>query len=120
MNSGECVAKVFALKPPVKLLFFAHKPPPHHGQSYMVQLVLEAFGGDARSESHADNGGAVICYHLDCRFSDGMEDIGRSWFPTTPVWLQRSRGCLMRALAYYTRRADWVAPEPRSFLWRRP
>ncbi len=24
----------------MKLLVFAHTPPPHHGQSYMVQLML--------------------------------------------------------------------------------
>ena len=32
----------------MKLLVFAHTPPPHHGQSYMVQLMLDGFGGDAR------------------------------------------------------------------------
>jgi hypothetical protein len=30
----------------MKLLVFAHVPPPHHGQSYMVQLMLNGFGGD--------------------------------------------------------------------------
>ncbi len=35
-------------KSEMKLLVFAHTPPPHHGQSYMVQLMLEGFGGDAR------------------------------------------------------------------------
>ena len=29
----------------MKLLVFAHTPPPHHGQSYMVQLLLAGFGG---------------------------------------------------------------------------
>ncbi len=31
----------------MKLLVFAHTPPPHHGQSYMVQLMLGklAFAG---------------------------------------------------------------------------
>lgn len=64
----------------VKLLIFAHKPPPHHGQSYMVELLLNAFGGDARTklaDSRAPNSiPAVECYHVDCRFSDGMADIG--------------------------------------------
>ena len=32
----------------MKLLVFAHVPPPHHGQSYMVQLMLNGFGGDCR------------------------------------------------------------------------
>ena len=35
----------------MKLLVFAHTPPPHHGQSYMVQLMLEGFGGDARRKN---------------------------------------------------------------------
>jgi len=65
----------------VKLLIFAHKPPPHHGQSYMVELLLKAFGGDARSPpAHGGvrpAGGDIECYHVDCRFSEGMADIGR-------------------------------------------
>ncbi len=32
----------------MKLLVFAHTPPPHHGQSYMVKLMLDGFGGDVR------------------------------------------------------------------------
>lgn len=28
----------------MKLLVFTHIPPPHHGQSYMVRLMLAAFG----------------------------------------------------------------------------
>jgi glycosyltransferase involved in cell wall biosynthesis len=63
----------------LKLLVFAHKPPPHHGQSYMVQLLLDAFGGDARNARPAKDSqnGGVQCYHVDCRLSDGLEDIGR-------------------------------------------
>ena len=64
----------------VKLLIFAHKPPPHHGQSYMVELLLNAFGGDARNsapDSRPSNPPAAVeCYHVDCRFADGMADIG--------------------------------------------
>ncbi len=37
----------------MKLLVFAHTPPPHHGQSYMVQLMLEGFGGDVRKKNQA-------------------------------------------------------------------
>ena len=59
----------------MKLLVFAHTPPPHHGQSYMVQLMLEAFGGDAR----ASGGSAqrdIQCYHVDARLSKDLGDIG--------------------------------------------
>jgi glycosyltransferase involved in cell wall biosynthesis len=55
----------------VKLLVFAHKPPPHHGQSYMVQLFLETM---AQCESGQE---PIQVYHVDSRFSTGVDDIGR-------------------------------------------
>ena len=58
----------------MKLLVFAHTPPPHHGQSYMVKLMLDHFGGDARSPSHVPS--AVECYHVNSRYSEDLEDIG--------------------------------------------
>ena len=71
----------------MKLLIFAHIPPPHHGQSYMVQLMLAGFGGDrrkrspaARSDSShsADEGRdyGIECYHVNARLSKRLEDIG--------------------------------------------
>ena len=42
----------------MKLLVFAHTPPPHHGQSYMVQLMLEGFGGDRRKASYGNGTGS--------------------------------------------------------------
>jgi len=77
----------------MKLLVFAHTPPPHHGQSYMVQLMLAGFGGDQR-KSHKHSKGVekrerapgsgpresdpygVECYHVDARLSQKLEDIG--------------------------------------------
>src|SRR5690242_8831442 len=62
----------------MKLLVFAHTPPPHHGQSYMVQLMLNGFGGDRRMESNqgaADSHG-IQCYHINARVSKELEDIG--------------------------------------------
>lgn len=91
----------------MKLLVFAFKPPPHHGQSYMVQVLLEALGGDVRGrqEDHAetrrcgDNAqvignqaaqtvsnlaeknlqipGTIECYHVDSRVSESSEDAGK-------------------------------------------
>ena len=59
----------------MKLLVFAHTPPPHHGQSYMVQLMLEGLGGNARIPS-ALKAGSIECFHVNCRVSGTMEDIG--------------------------------------------
>lgn len=67
----------------MKLLVFAHTPPPLHGQSYMVQLMLQGFGGDQRRKSSgapaspapgADLG--IQCYHVNTRLSRRLEDIG--------------------------------------------
>lgn len=63
--------------PLVKLLVFAHTPPPHHGQSYMVKLMLDRLGGDARERAKAGlPPGEVECYHVNARYSETLEDIG--------------------------------------------
>jgi glycosyltransferase involved in cell wall biosynthesis len=70
----------------VKLLVFAHTPPPHHGQSYMVKLMLDRLGGDARkgvkSQSSTDE---IECYHVNARYSENLEDIGS--FRFAKAWL---------------------------------
>ena len=67
----------------MKLLVFAHTPPPHHGQSYMVQIMLGGFGGDCRRRAagRVATGGppaifGVECYHVNARLSQKLEDIG--------------------------------------------
>jgi glycosyltransferase involved in cell wall biosynthesis len=64
----------------MKLLIFAHTPPPHHGQSYMVQLMLEGFGGDRRKRrtdhSERPSAGEIDCYHVNAQLSQDLEDIG--------------------------------------------
>src|ERR1051325_2925183 len=68
----------------MKLLVFAHTPPPHHGQSYMVQLMLNGFGGNQRKSAktaalqQASSGSAfgIECYHVNARLSQKLEDIG--------------------------------------------
>ena len=61
----------------MKLLVFAHTPPPHHGQSYMVKLLLDGFGGDRRrpKATHSASHG-IECYHVNARLSTHLEDIG--------------------------------------------
>jgi glycosyltransferase involved in cell wall biosynthesis len=63
----------------MKLLVFAHTPPPHHGQSYMVQYMLKGFGGDRRKKRNRlqePNPLGVECYHVNARMSKTLEDIG--------------------------------------------
>jgi glycosyltransferase involved in cell wall biosynthesis len=70
----------------MKLLVFAHTPPPHHGQSYMVKLMLDGFGGDCRRRrKKTPDGFGIECYHVNARFSKSLEDIGE--FQGTKIFL---------------------------------
>ena len=70
----------------MKLLVFAHTPPPHHGQSYMVKLLLDGFGGDGRKQkSPTPDAYGIECYHVNARFSKSLEDVGE--FQGTKVFL---------------------------------
>jgi glycosyltransferase involved in cell wall biosynthesis len=63
----------------MKLLVFAHTPPPHHGQSYMVGQMLEGFGGDRRNDGKKEQRGSefgIECYHVNARLSKAIHDIG--------------------------------------------
>jgi glycosyltransferase involved in cell wall biosynthesis len=61
----------------MKLLVFAHTPPPHHGQSYMVKLMLDGMGGNhSNGGKREENSFGVECYHVNARFSKSLEDIG--------------------------------------------
>jgi glycosyltransferase involved in cell wall biosynthesis len=86
----------------MKLLVFAHTPPPHHGQSYMVQQMLIGFGGDARRRPAGPLPvPGLECYHVNARFSEGLEDVGEFqgakillifWFCLQAVWLRFRHG----------------------------
>jgi glycosyltransferase involved in cell wall biosynthesis len=62
----------------MKLLVFAHVPPPHHGQSYLVKLMLDGFGGDQRKRNATPPTAPynIECYHVDVRLSKQLDDIG--------------------------------------------
>ena len=65
----------------MKLLVFAHVPPPQSGQSHAVQLMLNSFGGDRRRQKPKDTGKspnrpAIECYHVNARSSGIPEDNG--------------------------------------------
>ena len=52
----------------MKVVVFAHTPPPHHGQSYMVELMLQGFADPTRG---------IECFHVNAHLSKGMDDIGK-------------------------------------------
>ena len=67
----------------MKLLIFAHTPPPYHGQSVAVKLMLENFGGDRRKAKFRQlppNEFGIECYHVNARFSRQLEDVGEYQF----------------------------------------
>jgi glycosyltransferase involved in cell wall biosynthesis len=67
----------------MKLLIFAHTPPPYHGQSVAVKLMLEHFGGDRRKwkfRQQPPNAYGIECYHVNARFSKQLEDVGELQF----------------------------------------
>lgn len=52
----------------MKLVVFAQTPPPHHGQSYMVELMISGLADGTRS---------VEVFHVNAQFSTSAQDIGR-------------------------------------------
>jgi glycosyltransferase involved in cell wall biosynthesis len=84
-----------------KILVFAHVPPPHHGQSVMVQVLLEGLRADSRFEVH----------HVDARVSDDLEDVG-SFRPQKFVRLFK---CVLQSWwirMRYGRMAFYYVPAP--------
>ncbi len=86
----------------MKLLVFAHIPPPHHGQSYMVKLMLDGFGGDVRHPSSSRPlVEGIQCYHVNARFSRDLADVGEFqaaklflifWFCLQAIWIRFRHG----------------------------
>ncbi len=65
----------------MKLLVFAHVPPPHHGQSYEVLRLLNGYGGNHRERrrriaAEPANPFGIECYHVNARYSRTLEDVG--------------------------------------------
>jgi glycosyltransferase involved in cell wall biosynthesis len=84
-----------------KILVFAHVPPPHHGQSVMVQVLLEGLRADPCFEVH----------HVDARVSDDLEDVGS--FRPAKFW--RLFKCILQAWwirLRYGRMAFYYVPAP--------
>ncbi|MEX2045419.1 MAG: hypothetical protein WD941_08715, partial [Opitutus sp.] len=73
----------------MKLLIFAHTPPPYHGQSVMVKALIDGLHSDSEIE----------VLHVDARLSRNTSDIGRWQFGKLMLlanaclraWLHRAR-----------------------------
>ena len=75
----------------MKLVVFAHVPPPHHGQSQMVQYLVDGF--------RADPSLGVEVLHVDARLSEDLTDVGAA------------RGGKLRKLFAYIRDAKRLGRE---------
>ena len=64
----------------MKLVVFAHTPPPFHGQSYMVKLMLELLGGNCRRACGKPGSDGderrIRCFHINARVSKDLADVG--------------------------------------------
>jgi len=74
----------------MKLLIFAHVPPPYHGQSYEVERLLNGYGGNHRERRLRESTGpanpfGIECYHVNARYSRTLEDVGE--FQGTKIFL---------------------------------
>jgi glycosyltransferase involved in cell wall biosynthesis len=120
----------------MKVLVFAHTPPPHHGQSYMVQLMVTGFGGDQRKGSRrtqgdSSSGGAasaatanrppfgIECYHVNARLSQKLEDIGDFRIGKVLLLLGYCLQAIWCRFRYGVRNFYYIpAPGKRSALYR--
>lgn len=106
----------------MKLLVFAHTPPPFHGQSYMVQTMLEALGGDRRGKPlrHADaTSAAVDCLHVNVRLSRSIEDVGAVGFGKLLRLLWHCADAIWCRFRYRVRAFYYVpAPAKRGAIYR--
>jgi glycosyltransferase involved in cell wall biosynthesis len=105
----------------MKLLVFAHTPPPHHGQSYMVKLMLDRFGGDRRKQSKGEKApvGEIECYHVNSRFSDDLADIGALRIGKVLLMLRYCVEAIWCRFRYGTHAFYYVpAPGKRAALYR--
>lgn len=62
----------------MKLVVFAHTPPPFHGQSYMVKLMLDGFQVGTRDKQ--DRARQLEIFHVDSKLSTNLEAIGKFSF----------------------------------------
>jgi glycosyltransferase involved in cell wall biosynthesis len=103
----------------VKLLVLVHKPPPHHGESYMVQLLLDALGGGVRERPPGSAKSPIQCFHVDARYSRDNEDIGRARFGKVFLALKYAAQAIACRLRHGVNNLYYVPAFPaRAPVWR--
>jgi len=102
----------------MKIVIFAHTPPPHHGQSFMVQLMLAGLGGDVRRAASGERR-EIACFHVNCRVSTGVDDIGTLRFGKLLLLLRYCMEAIWCRLRHGVRTFYYVpAPGKRCALYR--
>lgn len=95
----------------MKLLVFAHVPPPHHGQSQMVKLMVDGF------RAQPDLGIEVL--HVDARLSSGMADVGSVRGGKVQALLRYCRQAIALSRKHGCRTLYYIpSPPKRSSLYR--
>ena len=96
----------------MKLVLFAHKPPPHHGQSYMVELLLNALGGGEREPEASSPSHGITCFHVDARYSTSTQDVGQARFGKVLLALRFSAQAIWFRLRFNARNLYYVPAYP--------
>lgn len=89
----------------MKLVVFAHVPPPHHGQSAMVKLMLDGL--------RTGDFGEFEIHHVDARFSDSMEDLGSGGWRKLSRALRFSAQAIACRLRHGVRTMVYVPAPPK-------
>ena len=89
----------------MKLLVFAHVPPPHHGQSQMVQYIVEGLRrrGDLGIEIH----------HVNARLSGDLQDVGTARGGKIPKLIRHCREARRCARLHGIQSLYYVPSPPR-------
>lgn len=89
----------------MKLLVFAHVPPPHHGQSQMVEYIVE--GLRRRTEL------GIEIHHVDARLSGDLRDVGSARGGKIPRLIRHCREALQCSRKHGIQSLYYVPSPPR-------
>jgi glycosyltransferase involved in cell wall biosynthesis len=99
----------------MKVVVFAHTPPPFHGQSYMVKLMLAGLREAGRSNPTRH----LQLFHVDAKLSSNLETIGKFRWSKVLLLLKY---CFKAWRHRFTHQADAFyyipAPGKRNALYR--